>query len=306
MKNKIVLTSFLLLLVAGFSFLEGKEKFTLGEDIIVAKEDVQDSIVSFGGDVLIEGLVKRDVVVIGGTVTISGEVRNAVVGIGSPITLKSTAIVNGDLVSIGGVLNKEPGCVVEGDTVYFKSSDIFSKSLREGLKGIFSLSLIPLILILKLVSFFIWLVIALVVAALFPRQISFASTEIRKSFWPVFGTGFLSLVIFTGLVIISILLCFVLIGIPLLLGLIMLGIVIKILGRVILFYFFGESLSRALGGQKTSPLLATVLGLVLVSIVSLIPFFGFLFSFCLSVIGWGVVVRTKFGTCENWFRKKGQ
>jgi hypothetical protein len=213
-------------------------------------------------------------------------------------------MVKGDLVSIGGVLNKEPGCVVEGDTIYFKSSEIFSKFLREGFKGIFSLSLIPLILIIKLISLFIWFIIAIVVAALFPKQISFASAQIRKSFWPIFWTGLLSLTIFVGLIIISALFSIILIGIPFLLGLIMLGIVIKIFGRVILFYFFGESLARAFGRQKISPLLAVVLGLVLVGIVSFIPFIGFLFSFCLSIIGWGVVIRTKFGTSENWFRRK--
>jgi hypothetical protein len=34
------------------------------------------------------------------------------------------------------------------------------------------------------------------------------------------------------------------------------------------------------------------------------PFVGFLFSQVLNIIGWGVVIRTKFGTKENWFRKK--
>jgi len=304
MKNKIFLVFFLLLLFAGFTSLEGHENFTLRKDIVVAKDEVQDNVISFGGDVLIEGKVKEDVVVLGGTITVSGEVRNSVVGIGTAITLKSSAMVKGDLVSIGGVLNKEPGCVVEGDTVYFKSSEIFSKFLREGFKGIFSLSLIPLILIIKLISLFIWFIIAILVAALFPKQISFASAQIRKSFWPIFWTGLLSLTIFVGLIIISALFSIILIGIPFLLGLIMLGIVIKIFGRVILFYFFGESLSRAFGRQKTSPLLAVVLGLVLVGIVSFIPFIGFLFSFCLSIIGWGVVIRTKFGTSENWLRRK--
>lgn len=304
MKNKIFLVFFLLLLFAGFTSLEGHENFTLRKDIVVAKDEVQDSVISFGGDVLIEGKVKEDVVVLGGTITVSGEVRNSVVGIGTAITLKSSAMVKGDLVSIGGVLNKEPGCVVEGDTIYFKSSEIFSKFLREGFKGIFSLSLIPLILIIKLISLFIWFIIAIVVAALFPKQISFASAQIRKSFWPIFWTGLLSLTIFVGLIIISALFSIILIGIPFLLGLIMLGIVIKIFGRVILFYFFGESLARAFGRQKISPLLAVVLGLVLVGIVSFIPFIGFLFSFCLSIIGWGVVIRTKFGTSENWFRRK--
>jgi hypothetical protein len=94
----------------------------------------------------------------------------------------------------------------------------------------------------------------------------------------------------------SILLSFILIGIPILFALIIIGIVIKVFGQVILYHFFGESLSQAFGGKKPTPLLAVVLGFLLVSIVGFIPILGTLFSFVLSIIGWGVILRTKFGT----------
>ncbi len=305
MKNKILLAFIVLFLLGGFLPDFSLENLPLKKDIVVPKNETQDNIISFGGDVLVEGRVKEDVVVLGGSITISGEVSGSVVGIGTTVTLKSTAVVKKDVVTIGGTLEKEPGCIIEGDTVYFKSSEIFTKFLREGFKGIFSLSLIPLILIFKLISVFIWFIVALVIAALFPNQLSLASNQIRKSLWPVFWTGVLALIIFTGLVIISIILCFVLIGIPLLLGLIVAAIVIKIFGRVVLFYFFGESLSRAFNMQKTSPLLIVILGLILVSFISFFPLLGFLFSFCLTILGWGVVIRTKFGTSETWSRKRG-
>jgi len=35
-----------------------------------------------------------------------------------------------------------------------------------------------------------------------------------------------------------------------------------------------------------------------------IPILGFLFSFCLSVIGWGVTIRARFGTKGNWLKIK--
>jgi hypothetical protein len=40
-----------------------------------------------------------------------------------------------------------------------------------------------------------------------------------------------------------------------------------------------------------------------VSIIQFIPIVGFIFSFCLSIIGWGVIIRTKFGTTENIFKR---
>jgi hypothetical protein len=41
-------------------------------------------------------------------------------------------------------------------------------------------------------------------------------------------------------------------------------------------------------------------------LIGFVPVFGFLFSFCLSIIGWGVVIRTKFGTTENAFQRRAK
>ena len=300
MKNKTALTFILLFLLSGFLPLQSQQCFTLTQDIVIAKDEVQDNVISFGGKVLVEGEIKESVVVFGGEVIISGEVRDDVLGFGSNITLKSSAVVRGDVISLGGTFNKEPGSIVEGDTVYFKTPKDITKFFFKGFTGPF----IPLLIIIKLISVFIWFILALLMVAFFPRQISFASSQIRKSFWPVFGTGLLSLIIYIGLVIFSCLLSFVLIGIPFLLALIFIGIIIKIFSRVILFYFFGESLVNAFGKGKTSSLLTVILGLIIVSLISFIPVLGSLFTFCLSIIGWGAVIRTKFGTTENWFARR--
>ncbi len=279
----------------------GLENITLKEEVFVAKDEVQDNIIAFGGNITIEGRVKESVVAFGGTMVISGEVGDTVVGFGSTITLRSTAVIRGDLVTLGGVLHKEPGCRIEGDTVYFRSSELLSRFFRGGL---FSFPFLPILLILKLMTMFIWLLLAIVVVAIFPRQIVFASGQIRRSFWPIAGTGALSLIVFATLVLFSALFSFILIGIPILLFLGAVGLVIKIFGQVILFYFFGESLGHAFGNRTPSPWVATLLGLIVVTLITFIPILGLIFSFCLSFLAWGVVIRTKFGTTENWFRKK--
>ena len=302
MKNKIVLPLILFLLL-GFISLHGQQGLVLKKDIVVAEGEVQDNVITLGGNVLIEGEVKQDIVAFGGSITVRGRVGGDIVGGGSDIALESSAIVNGDVYSIGGVLDKEQGCVIKGDTVYFKTSEDVSKFLKETFRSIFTVSFIPFILITKLLLFFIWFIIAIVIAALLPRQISFASSQIRKSFWPVFGIGFLSIIIYVGFVIFSAILCFVLIGIPILLFFVILGIAVQIFGRVIIFYFLGESLFKVFGKSKISPLGAVIIGLVLFTLIRFIPIIGFLFSFCLSILGWGVVIRTKFGTTENWFKR---
>ncbi len=302
MKNAFALALGAFVLIGASLPLHGLQNVSFKEDIFVAKEEVQDNVISFGGNITIEGRVRQNVVAFGGTITVSGEVGDSVVGIGSTITLRPTAVVKGDVVSLGGVLNKEPGCVIQRDTVYFKSSEAFSKLFKGGL---FFPALMPFILILKLIGFFIWLLLALVIAAIFPRQLSQASSQIRAAFWPVVLTGIIALILFSGLVIVSALLSLILIGIPFLLFLIAVGIIIKVFGQVVLFYFFGESLGKAFGGKRVTPLAAVIIGLVLVSLIKFIPILGFLFSFCLSIIVWGVTIRTRFGTTENWLKRKG-
>jgi hypothetical protein len=302
MRNKIALTFILFFLIFGFLPLNSQQCFTMTQDIYVAEDEEQDNVISFGGNVVIEGKVRESVVTFGGEVTISGEVGELVLGFGSNITLKSSAVIGGDVVSLGGTLEKEPGCLIQEDTVYFKGFEDLTDFLGEGFTG----ALIPMIIFFKLVSVFITFLLALLITALFPRQITLASTQIRNSFWPVVGTGLLSIIAYVGLVIFATLLSFVLIGIPILIALIIIGIIIKLFGRVVLFYFFGDSLIRAFGKGKASVFGGMILGFILVSFISFIPIFGGLLTLCLSIIGWGVVIRTKFGTTENWFKKKNE
>jgi len=302
MNKKIFCLAFLFLFF-GLLPLQG-QGFVFKKDIIVEEGETQDNVISWGGEIWIKGKVTDSVINFGGTIIIDGNVENTVMGFGSDILLKSTARIEGDVVSLGGTLDKEPGTIIEGDTIYFSTSDEVGKFLKEGFVGVFGFSLIPLFLIFKLITLVIWFILAIILVAIFQKQVSFASSQIRTSFWPIFGTGILSIVIFTGLIIFAVFLCFILIGIPILLALIVVGVVIKIFGRVVIFYFLGDWIFKAFGGKKASGLLAVLLGLLLFGLIGFIPILGSLFSFVLSIIGWGVVTRTKFGTVENWFKRK--
>jgi hypothetical protein len=291
-------------LLAGGSASAAGQTITLKDDITVSSGETQDHVFSLGGHIVVDGFVKQSVVAIGGSITVSGEVGDAVVGVGSRVILKSTAVVKGDVVALGGTLEKEPGSTIRGDTVYFQSSEIGEKIFNEGIfKGIFSLSFIPVILFVKLAIAFLWLVVALIGAGLFPKPISRAAGQIRTAFWPVFGIGLLAIVIFTGLVIFAAILSIILIGVPVLFALITAGIVIKIFGRLAVFYFFGDSLLRAFGSQRVAAMGAILLGFFIVSLIGFVPIFGFVVTSVLNIIGWGVAVRTKFGSRDNWFQK---
>jgi hypothetical protein len=307
MKNKRLV--FALFFVAAFLAVGGPlaafQGITIQKDITVAAGESQDNIFTLGGNAVVDGTVRQSVVAVGGTITVSGEVGDAVVAIGSRIVIKSTAVIKGDVVALGGTLEKEPGCTIQGDTVYIKGSEIGEKIFKGGLlKGIFSFSLIPVILIIQLISIFVWLMLALVGTALFPKPIALAAGELRKSFWLVFAIGFLVHIVFFGLVVFAALLSIILIGIPVLLALIAAAVIIKIFGRLVVFYFFGESLLRAFGSRNASAIGTVLMGLLVFSLIGFLPVIGFLFGLVMNMVGWGIAIRTKFGTTENMFQKK--
>ncbi len=275
------------------------------KEIHVAPGERSEAILSFGGNVLVEGQVKGDVVVIGGSITIAGDVDQSVVGIGSHVVVKSTARITKDLAALGGTLEKEPGCSIGGDTTYFQTAEISERLFRDGhiFQGALSLSLIPIILAVKLVMIVLWLIVAVLGASLFPKPIAYAAGEIRKHFWPAFGIGLVAILVFTMAVFIAALLSIILIGIPIVLALAVAGFIVKIFGRLAVFYLLGAA---ALGGfrdKKVSVMGASLLGLVIFSLAGFVPVLGFLFTLVMNAVGWGIAIRTKFGSRENWFVK---
>ena len=153
MNPKKILLIVLLFLFFGIVPLQG-QGFILQKDIYIAEGVVEDNVLSFGGDIVIKGTVSQNVIAFGGTITIEGEVGDSVLGFGSEIFLKSSAVVKGDVVSVGGKLEKEPGVTLKGDTIYFDfaQTEDFQRFLKESLLGTFGVSLIPFFLILKVIT----------------------------------------------------------------------------------------------------------------------------------------------------------
>jgi len=271
--------------------------------IVVGPGESRQNVASFGGDILVEGRVAKTVFAMGGSITIAGEVGEAVVGLGAQIRLKSTAVIRGDLVAVGGSIVREDGYQVTGDTVFFRLGRLSGQVFGKGVRGMASFSLLPLIIILKAANAFVWILLAVIVTALFHRQVVFASGQLRRRFWPVVGTGLLGLVIFSIFTAVAAVLCLILIGIPFLLAMVVAGLVVKIFGRVTLFYLVGESLAQSLRRRSVSPAGGALLGLIPLVLAGFFPFLGIFVSLAMSVIGWGIALRTKFGTTQNWFRR---
>lgn len=301
----VTFTALLLSLNTGLSgrwWSAGQEPDRFHREIVVAAGETENNILAFDSRVLVEGRVKESVVVFGGEIVVNGEVGGSVVGLGSRVVIKPTAVVNQDVVVLGGALEKQPGCLVKGDTVFFPSGSKLTGEFFK--KGIF-FPLGTLFLALKLISLFFGLLLTLFVAGLFPRQVNLAASKIQSDFWPVLGLGLAAMVTYVGLIVLSAILMFILIGIPLFFVLLSLGLIIKIFGGTAFSFFFGQSFLKALGVRKMPHIIWTsIIGLLLSFFFGLIPIVGFLFSLVVSFLVWGAALRTRFGTLDNWFKRQ--
>jgi hypothetical protein len=79
--------------------------------------------------------------------------------------------------------------------------------------------------------------------------------------------------------------------------------IVKVFGRLAVFFLLGESALRALRSRSVSAMGAVLMGLFVFSLAGFVPVLGFLFTFVMNAVGWGIAIRTKFGSRENWFVK---
>jgi hypothetical protein len=71
--------------------------------------------VILGRPVVVRGTRRRDVVSVGGPVNVEGTVEGSVWTFGADIALARAAVVTGDVVAIGGVINADRGSRIEGN-----------------------------------------------------------------------------------------------------------------------------------------------------------------------------------------------
>ncbi len=70
---------------------------------------------NFGGEKVIKDRYQGDVISIGGPVTIHGTVEGSVWTFGADVTLKSSAVVTGDVIALGGKIEAERGARIKGN-----------------------------------------------------------------------------------------------------------------------------------------------------------------------------------------------
>ena len=265
-----------ILLITGF--LTASSDFEVKKNLKVTKDMYYEkSVISFGGDIEIIGKVKQSVILIGGKLKLHGIVEEDVIGFAADVEISKEAIIKGDLIIVGGKLQRHTDSTVNGDYFYF----------RFDLKKIEN-TLIPILseprtqTFLKAMKIILWLIIALIVFLIVPQKINLAREIFEENILKTGLIGLMSLFSFIFLLFTFIILSFVLIGVPFLFALIIMYLIVFLIGRTVMFCYIGMKISQSLNLKKLTPALFILLGVIFYLILKFLPVMGNVFLFSKS------------------------
>jgi hypothetical protein len=257
-------------------------------------------LVGVGRDVIVQGQALADIAALDGSVEISGQVTGDVVVLRGNVRLAPTARVGGDIFVVGGTIRAAPGAHAGGRMVSYPTASNAWMTLMEGPSlGLGFAS--RMVVGAKLALMAAWAALLLLFFATSGRQLLETADGVRREPFRSFFTGL------TGVVSLVLTALFFsafaggIIGLPLLILVVLLGMVLKLWGMVAVFYALGDWISLHLLRRRYRPLNAATVGLLVLGAVKFLPWFGVVAWTTATFIGIGAALSTKFGRREPWF-----
>jgi hypothetical protein len=243
--------------------------------------EVVDAAVIINGDVTVDGIINESLVVIKGTAIINGSVGSNITVVRGDLDLRAGSMVD-DVMLIDSDLIQDPAATISGD-IDERSGDF---SLGRGF-ALFSL---------------LWwlgmLIVGLVAGAIFAwlgrAQLFGAVETLRSSFVPSLITA---IVVWIVLPIVAVLVLFTIVGIPLGISiLVVLLPILLMLGLIVVGAWIGSYIikSSTTGGAIGM----TILGVIILALVSLIPFIAIITALA-GMLGAGALVYRTFRRSQD-------
>lgn len=274
-------------------------------EVAEAQAELARSRVSTGGPVTVEkGSRVDDAVAYGGPVIVEEDavVQGDAVAFGGDVVLKKNAVVEGDAVSFGGQVVREEGSKVEGETVSMGGGGFGSTVARNVVKSKrashhnddssasessegFGKGLAAFLMQFALLF---GLGFALMIFA--PQRVKALDATVREQ--PVVNgvAGFLALL---AVIPIALLMAVTLIGIPVAILFCTAVVAVLPMGITVVANAIGSRLPT--GKLRKTQALVLAMGTLVSLLVFNIPVLGVLAALVVASIGFGAIVRTRFG-----------
>ena len=251
-----------------------------GDVKVYSNEIVNGDVVSFMGDVTVDGKVMGDVVALMGNAIINGEVKGDVTAVGGHVIRSDTSKIHGKVTQIG---------VGEGIGNMIRNFTHFRPRYNFGIRS-YTFSTI-----FNTFRFLGTMALAALCVILFPNSVKVAAKDVdiqpgRKAL-----IGLATLLLTPVAVALMIL---TLLGIPLIPVAILLLSAAGFFGYIAISIYLGRKLNEQIH-IKPSIFLEYIFGAVLLKLMQFIPFIGSLTSIIVLMYSIGITADTRFGTKNN-------
>jgi uncharacterized RDD family membrane protein YckC len=269
-----------------------------------------EAVVAILGSAVARGNVRDAVVAVAGDVTVAGEVGDAAVAVLGDLKLESGSHVRGDVVSVGGNVTIAEGAKVDGEIVAVGGRVDIAEGATTGrgvqevpipflhsLKGwmihcVFKLRpLAPQVGWVWVVAGVFFLLYLLVAVAL-PRPVEVCLGELTRRPATTFLMGLLTKLLLPVVLLILVATGIGVFVVPFLLAALLFGAVI---GKVAILEYLGQSVGRAFGTNVFfKPLAAFLVGVIILTLLYMVPVLGLITLGVTSLWGLGAVVIAVF------------
>ncbi|MEN8222125.1 MAG: hypothetical protein ABFR36_02605 [Acidobacteriota bacterium] len=281
MTKKILVFFTLLLLICSI----GNSSDNSADKVKMYNENINNNLLSFGKDIIVNGSVERSLIKIGGSLRLNGKVNRDVVCISSKVELGEEFFIGGDLIVIGGSLVGKNQDNIKGD---IHNINLSIKKIDSSLTS-FALTSNTLKLI-RIIFLIISLILSLIIFGLIPVKIKKAEELMTDNALRIGSLGILSLLTFIILFLLAIILSLIYIGIPLLLIILLLFICLFVFGRTVMYYSIGQWVINKFNLSIFSPAIFILIGVITYAILSFIPVAGFILLKVLAIFELGISV----------------
>ncbi len=263
--------------LAPLAYGETGSIFRLGKDVVINKEDRVKHVVSFGGQV-----------------TISGQVEGSVLCLFDSVVLTESARVEGDVVSLGGIVVRGRDSVIKGhvnEINITELSDAISMVLNEEWEGwSWIFAFVSMFFLLCL------LVLGVIAYAVIPKQMKVIAEAIIAAPWRVGCWGIVGLI---SIIPLAVLLTMSVVGIVLVPLEMTIAMTASVLGFIAVAQLVGQATLVLLKRPDRGVMTQTSLGLAIIWLVGWIPYVGWMLKALVIVVGLGGVLVTRFGTFRD-------
>jgi hypothetical protein len=279
----------------------------IGGNALIEKDSaINGDVVLIGGNLTISGNISGNVAIIGGNLTISGKIDGDIAVVGGQAALSESADVSGNIATIGGQVEKDPGAKVSGKIV--DNAPVVGIPPIPEVPNAPTIPNVPIAPKVNINFNPLWEIVnvtllALAVAAIGMLLTLFLQPQLERvadaiTRQPVMAGSFgLLAVVVTPLALLIMFITLIMIPVALVVAIIV--TLAWLFGMVALGQEIGERFTKAIN-QIWAPVLSTGAGtflLVLISgFIGLIPCFGWMLVFVLTLFAIGGVAMTWFGT----------